>query len=96
MPQGRTSTYLGLVQVRYPQTTGKLSALQVKTLGIAWDKGPLLGWRDQQLVTADPRQCQMVIIIRKAAEFENARRIVEQLKGESVCLADYTGSLPAP
>lgn len=95
-PQGRTSTYVGFVQVRNPPTIGNLSALQVKTLGLAWDQGPLFGWRDKQLVTADPRQCQLVIIIRRDAEMQNASKLIKELKGENVCLADFTGSPPLP
>lgn len=90
---GSARLYLGLVRVVTPSKTGNLSAIDAQVLGLGWDKGPFLGWKAGSWIEADPAQCQLVIIIRSAAQAENAVRVLQSLKGEQPCIADYTGAL---
>lgn len=85
--------HLGAVSVRVPTTSGNVSAVSVKTLGIGWDNGLYLGWRSGAWVTADPSKCQLLIIIRSAAEAANAIKIIKSLEGQEPCIVDFTNSL---
>ena len=91
--EGSTRFVLGLVRIDLPATQGNLSAVAVKSLGIGWNQGPFLGWNDSSWVIAQPNECQMVVIIRSSVEAEQAARVLEQLKGEKICVADYSNSL---
>ena len=89
-----TSRYVfGLAKITIPDRQGQLAAVSVKALGLGWDSGPFLGWRDSSWVIADPAQCQLVVIVRSGVEAENATRVLEQLKGEQVCVADFSNTL---
>lgn len=86
--------HFGAVSVRVPKTKGNLDAVSVKTLGIILDKGLHIGWRSGAWITADPSKCQLVIIIRTAAEAANAIAIIKSLEGQEPCIVDFTNSLP--
>lgn len=90
--RGSTRTYVGVVRVILPERTGDLSAVEVAGLGLGWDKGPWLGWRAGNWVTADPAKCQMLVVIRSPAQARNAADVLAKLGGEGVCVADYTRS----
>jgi hypothetical protein len=87
-----TRTYFGLVRVVVPRNDSTLSAVDVKALGAGWDKGPWLGWRAGNWVSADPAQCQLLIVIRTPAQAENAAKVIKSLGGQQACIADFTKS----
>lgn len=89
----RSQLYFGTTSVNFPQTQGNVDAIDVRTFGIGWDEGPYLGWRSVSRVTADPRNCHLLIIIRSAAETANAMQIINALEGQDPCIVDYTSSL---
>lgn len=92
-----TSRYvLGLVRIQIPDRQGELSAMSVKALGVGWDQGPFLGWRDASWILADPAQCQLVVIVRSGVEADNAAKVLGQLKGEGLCVADFSNTLRPP
>ena len=85
--------YWGATSVEIPQTQGDVSAISVRTLGIGWDRGPFLGWRAGSWISADPGNCQLLIIIRSPVESSNAIEIIRALEGQNPCIVDYTNSL---
>ncbi len=89
----RSATYVGIVRVERPSTQGDLQALAVKVLGMGWDRGPFLGWRDSNWVIADPARCQMLVIVRSGVEAEHAATLFGTSKGENICVADFSGTL---
>lgn len=89
---GRSAVYVGIVRVQWPEAAGQTQALSVKTLGVGWEAGPYLGWKSGQWVVADPRDCQLLIIIRSAAQAENAVQILESLKGQKPCIANFASA----
>jgi len=89
----RSSFYIGAVTVRIPQTRGEVSAARVRALGIGWDNGPFIGWRSGDRISADPANCQLLIVIRSAVETANAVQIINALEGQSPCIVDYTDTL---
>lgn len=91
---GRSAFYLGAVQVRLPRTEGATAAIEIETFGLGWDRGPYLGWRSGKWVVADPKDCQLLVIIRSPAQAENAAKVMEALGGQKPCIADSTGLLP--
>ncbi len=91
--RGRTLWFVGVTRVQMPSSTGKLAAIDVATLGAGWDNGPFLGWKAGNWVTADPADCQLLVVIRSAAAAENAVRVLQALEGKQPCVADYTHSL---
>lgn len=91
--KGTSRIYLGAVRVVMPDTKGQLSAIEVQSLGIGWDKGPYLGWRAGNWVIADPKECQLLIVIRSPAQADNAAKVLSALEGQDPCIVDYTHSL---
>lgn len=90
---GVSRTLVGVVRIEMPATAGRLAALDVKTLGGGWDGGPFLGWRSANWVVADPRDCQLAVIIRSGTAAEYAAKVLAQLKGANICVADFTHTL---
>lgn len=92
--EGRTRTFIGIVRVTTPEAQGDVSAIEVSTAGLGFDRsGFFLGWQSGNWVEADPAKCQMLVIIRSAAQAEHAASVINSLKGEELCVADYTGQL---
>lgn len=83
-------TYIGITRLRLPSTQGYVQAADVKTLGAGWQSGPFVGWNASNLVTSDPAKCQLLIVVRSAAQAENAAKIISSLKGQDPCIVDYT------
>lgn len=91
--RGGTRTYLGIVRVTVPDRSGNLVAYSVKAAGAGWQAGPWLGWRSDNWVEADPSKCQLLVVIRSAAEARNAAEVLRALGGRDACVVDYTGTL---
>ena len=94
---GETITGIGVVRVELPRTTGGAVAVKRTGVGFGWDElpagGAWLGYSDSQWVIADPRDCQLLVIIRSAAEAENAAKALSALEGSSPCVVDHTNTL---
>jgi hypothetical protein len=86
----RNQLFVGALKVRIPESEGNIQAVDIKTLGVGWQKGPFLGWNASNLVTANPSSCQLLIIIRTPAEADNALKIISSLEGQNPCIVDYT------
>lgn len=84
--------YLGIVSVRVPDGQSGMTAVEAKNFGASFADGVNLGWSSQSLVTADPAGCQIMIIVRSAAQLANVQEITKGLKGEKLCLADFETS----
>jgi hypothetical protein len=89
---GKAHYYFGLVRVAYPESRGKLTAIDVKSLGIGFDGAAFLGWRDSKFVYAEPEDCRTVIILRDRIEEDHVTKMLEAL-GDKACVADFAGSL---
>jgi hypothetical protein len=90
--QTRERIFLGVVAVRLPKTNGKIAAIDVKTLGAGWQSGPFIGWNASNLVTANPADCQLLVVIRSPAQAENAAKVISSLEGQNPCIVDYTSN----
>lgn len=91
--RGRTRTYVGVVRVTTPDRAGDISAVEVTGVGVGWDDGPWLGFRAGNWISADPGRCQLLVVIRSPAQAANAAQVLETLKGDGICVADYTRTL---
>jgi hypothetical protein len=85
--------YIGLVSVRIPEGQSGMTAVEAKNFGASFTEGVNLGWSSQSLVNADPAGCQIMIIVKSAAQLTNVQEIAKGLKGEKLCLADFDTSL---
>lgn len=94
---GSAITGIGLVRVELPPVQGKTLAIERSGVGFGWESTPgggaWLGYSASQWVLADPADCQLLIIIRSAAQADNAKTILETIKGEKPCVVDHTGTL---
>jgi hypothetical protein len=94
---GGTIAGVGLYRITVPETKGSLLAIEQTGVGLGWSDVPeqaaWLGFRESQWVIADPAQCQLLIIIKSAAQAENAAKIINLLEGEQPCIVDHTGTL---
>ena len=79
--------------VKVPEKRGKISAVDIKMLGVGWDSGPFIGWQAGNWVIANPDDCQLIIIIKSAVQAENAQKVIQSLGGQQPCIADFTHSL---
>ncbi|MEH6660609.1 MAG: hypothetical protein V7679_03085 [Parasphingorhabdus sp.] len=86
----KQSTHIGVTRLRLPASQGNVQAADIKTLGVGWQSGPFIGWNASNLITADPSECQLLIVVRSAAQAENAAKILSSLKGQDPCIVDYT------
>lgn len=93
--QRTTRTHIGITRIVTPATQGNIAAVDVSTLGLGWDQGPFLGWHEGELVYADPGDCQLIVIIKKPVQAENAAQVLAALGGQNPCIADFTGRLGA-
>ncbi len=82
-----------MTRIVMPDSTDKLSAIDAKTLGVGWDRGPYLGWKSGNWIVADPAQCQLIVVIRSAAQAANAAKVLQSLRGQQPCIVDYTHRL---
>lgn len=89
---GSTKTVLGIARIELPATAPGMSAVGLKTFGIGWDGGPFLGFHESSWVIASPAECQLVVIVRSNVEADNAKQVLERLKGEKICVADFSHS----
>jgi hypothetical protein len=94
--QRTARTHIGITRIVTPEVPDGLSAVEVKTLGVGWDKGPFLGWHAGNWITADPAKCQLVVIVRTPLDAEHAARIMQAMEGQDPCIADFSGSLRQP
>ncbi len=88
----KTHYYFGLVRVAYPEFRGKLTAIDVKSLGIGFDGAAFIGWRDSKFVYAEPDDCRTVIILRDRIEADHVVQMIKSL-GDKACVAEFAGSL---
>jgi hypothetical protein len=91
--RGSTRTFVGVVRVTMPDRSGDLAAVAVTGVGAGWDGGPWLGFRAGEWVTADPSRCQLLVVIRSPAQAANAAQVLATLKGDKICVADFTRSV---
>ena len=91
---GSSRLYFGIVRVRVPVASPAIVAIDVATLGAGFDGALFLGWRQNRLVIARPDQCGLVVIVRAKLEADQAARILEAVKGQQPCIADFSGTLP--
>lgn len=90
---GRSAYFIGAVRLVLPDAAGKTQAVEIQSLGLGWDAGPYLGWRAGKWVIADPKDCQLLVIIRSPAQAENAAKVLQALGGQEPCIVDSTGTL---
>jgi hypothetical protein len=90
---GRTVLFAGVTQIKVPSTIGQITSQSLRGFGLGWDRGPFFGWHESTWVIADPRNCQMIVIIRSNVEAEQATQVLERLKGENICAVDFSGTL---
>lgn len=91
--RGKSHVFVGVVRVTMPDRVGAVSAIDVKTLGIGWSQGPFLGWNAGNWVSANPADCQLLIIVKSSAQAEGAAKVLQSLGGQQPCIVDYTHSL---
>lgn len=89
---------VGVVRVRVPVVADGLVAVERSGVGLGWDSlpggGAYLGWSEGKWVMADPSKCQLLVIVRTAAQADNAKLILNKLEGESPCIVDQSPISP--
>lgn len=94
---GQQFAGIGFYQVRLPAAQGTLVAVERESVGIGWGSlagsAAFLGYDKSEWVIADPENCQLLIVIKSAAQAKNAKQIIELLGDQSPCIVDQTGSL---
>ena len=98
---GQEFAGIGFYRVKLPATQGTLVAVDREGVGLGWGSlagsGAYLGYDKSEWVIADPAECQLLIVIKSAAQAENAQEIIALLGDQSPCIVDQTGSLqPSP
>lgn len=96
---GQEFAGVGFYRVKLPATQGTLVAVERESVGVGWGtlagSAAFLGYDKSEWVIADPESCQLLIVIKSAAQAEHAKEIIELLGDQSPCIVDQTGSLQA-
>lgn len=98
--EGKTYSYFGYVEIKLPETEGRVHAVAVQSAGIALEEGLMIGWRDNERVVvplearegeAPPAEapCTLIVIVRSDAQAKHAREILSGLEGENICLTSF-------
>ncbi|WP_299328344.1 hypothetical protein [Parasphingopyxis sp.] len=86
----QSRTFFGFTRVTLPERQGELQAVEIENLGIAVGPGLRIGWLHDRTITADPADCQLLIIVDGQAEIEHARSILATMEGVEPCLVDLS------
>ncbi len=84
---------IGITRITVPERKGDVVAFRHAGLGLGLGLGGTarpsawLGLDRSEWVSADPASCQLLVVVRKDVEAENAARILEPLRGENICYA---------
>ena len=92
--------YFGLVKLVTPETDPRITAFNVKTLGLSIDNGLTLGWRSNERVLVPLRvsdianqpyeaTCSIVVIVRSNLEAAHAAQVLRSMEGERVCVTQF-------
>lgn len=87
-----SKVYVGIIRVQTPASTGTTSVTDVRAIGLGVDGGPWAGFRKASWIAANPRECQLVIIIRSNVEAASAAAVLRSLEGQNPCIIDYNRS----
>jgi hypothetical protein len=94
---GHSFSGFGFYRVNLPASHGSLLAVGREGVGVGWGSpvgtNAFLGYDKSDWIIADPEQCQLLVVIRTAAQAENARQIIASIEDKSPCIVDQTGSL---
>jgi hypothetical protein len=87
----RSIVSVGITRIVVPERKGNLVAFRRGGFGLGYGdavgNAAWLGFDTSEWVIADPAKCQMLVVIRKDVEADNAARILNTLKGENICYA---------
>lgn len=94
---GQSVSGFGFYRIKLPSSRGSLVAVEREGLGLGWG-GPIgtnvfLGYDKSDWIIADPEQCQLLIVIKTAAQAQNAKQIIASIGDTSPCIVDQTGTL---
>lgn len=93
---GQSRYYFGIVRVVYPQTFGRVAAIDVTTVGAGLESGGgFLGFRRGRFVHVDPDTCSLIVLSRGMGDIEHLRRMLETT-GEKLCIVQQSGSSSPP
>ncbi len=96
----KTHRYFGFVEVKVPQTRGRVHAVAVTSAGIALEDGLMIGWRENERIVVpvpledgkpppDEAPCNLIVIVRSDEDAKHARDILAGLEGENICLTSF-------
>ncbi len=82
---GQEFAGIGFYRVKLPATQGSLIAVERESVGVGWGSlagsAVFLGYDKSEWIVADPENCQLLIVIKSAAQAENAKQIIERIGG---------------
>jgi len=85
---------VGVTRVIISDRQGELVAFKRTGIGLGYGSAvgdsAWIGFDRGDWIIADPRDCQLVIIVRSDVEVGNATQILETLKGEDICYANQS------
>lgn len=84
----QSQVHIGVVRVVTHPGVGQVRQISVRTLGLGWDGAAFLGWRKADYVRANPTDCQLLIVVRRAADMKSVTQILEAMKGEKPCVVN--------
>lgn len=90
----RPGYLLGVMRTKPVEKVGDIRAVDRRVLGLGWGAGGFVGWRRSEEVSADPAQCQLIVIIRSTVEAAQATRILAELGERPACIANFSGASP--
>lgn len=92
---GRTEHHFGYVRIHQPLTDQRLTTSRVTTIGMNLNPGLTLGYRQFEVIANPLRDesgqpaCSLTIIIRDRTEAPFVEDVLNQLKGNEICIAHF-------
>jgi hypothetical protein len=87
---GGRIVHFGVTIIDPPAGGTDFTAYNIKTLGVGEGDGGFFGYQAREGIMAAPDKCHLAIIIRSDVETQNARQVLGMLKGEDVCVANFS------
>ena len=92
--------YFGFVKLLIPDSDPRITALNVKSLGLSVDNGFTVGWRSSEKVlvplrvsenTNQPYEatCGIVVIVRSTSEAADAAGVLSNIEGDEICVTQF-------
>lgn len=86
---GTTHLFVGAMAIELPEAEAGGHATSLRSVGVGISRGFHIGYRSEDRIELPLGECRLLLIVRSREEAEWAGRLIDRLKGEDLCMADF-------